>query len=121
MTKIDIFVSIKNTLSTRIFLRKNTEMPVGPVNGGGLEAIKREAFTDKENIRNLSEQIELDQNKSEEMEKKGYTVIRVKRKVTDDPEKGLQLTAKKVFIVFQISFQRKNYLPIFRVKVGEFD
>ena len=26
----------------------------------------------------------------------GYTVIRVKRKVTEDPERGLQLTAKKV-------------------------
>ena len=26
----------------------------------------------------------------------GYTVIRVKRKVTEDPERGLQLSAKKV-------------------------
>jgi len=43
----------------------------------------------------------------------GYTVIRVKRKVTEDPEKGLQLTAKKRKLdLSSLTFEYAGSLPL---------
>ena len=50
----------------------------------------------------INEQWSIDETETVSLEDMKYTVIRVKRKITDDPEKALSVNSKKVKFTLKI-------------------
>ena len=50
----------------------------------------------------INEQWSIDETETVSLEDMKYTVIRVKRKITDDPEKALSVNSKKVMFTLKI-------------------
>ena len=55
----------------------------------------------------INEQWSIDETETVSLEDMKYTVIRVKRKITDDPEKALSVNSKKVLIMFTLKIHRR--------------